>query len=163
MRPKAPRQAVSPSSDVMEDRWTEGPPRGARNITMKRKLILILTATVGLLANAGPVFAHHSGANYDRENLITLSGTVTEFEFTNPHAQIHFDGKDAQGNIVKWVAVGDPPKRLYSLGWTKTTVKPGDQITLTGGPRKDRKPEIDMRNDQVMLNGKKLGQKGGGQ
>ena len=83
---------------------------------MKRKLILILTAIVGLLANAGPVFAHHSGANYDRENLITLSGTVTEFEFTNPHAQIHFDGKDAQGNIVKWVAVGDPPKRLYGRG-----------------------------------------------
>ena len=118
---------------------------------------------VGLFTTAGSALAHHSGANYDRENLITLSGTVTEYEFINPHVQIHFDVKDAQGNIVKWVAVSDPPKRLYTLGWTKTTVKPGDQIAITGGPQKDGKPEIDMRNDQVLLNGKKLGQKAGGE
>lgn len=129
---------------------------------MKSNQVPVLMVAMGLLVIAAPMFAHHSGANYDRENLITVSGMVTEFEFTNPHAQIHFDGKDAQGNIVKWIAVGDPPKRLYSLGWTKTTVKPGDEITITGGPRKDGKPEIDMRNDQVMINGKKLDPKGGG-
>ena len=127
---------------------------------MKSKFVL-RNAAIGLLVIAVPMLAHHSGANYDRDNLITLSGTVTEFEFTNPHAQIHFEVKDAQGNIVKWVAVGDPTKRLYSLGWTKTTVKPGDQITITGGPRKDGKPEIDMRNDQVLINGKKLDPKAG--
>ncbi len=123
---------------------------------MKHRLLIPLIVAFIFLADAGAIIAHHSGANYDREHLITLSGTVTEFDFTNPHGQIHFDVEDEQGNVVKWIAVGDPPQRLFKRGWTKTTFKPGDQITITGGPRRDGTKEIDMRNDQIVINGKKF-------
>ena len=123
---------------------------------MKTKLIVSCIVAAFAMLAASSSFAHHAGANYDREHLITLSGTVTQYDFTNPHVQIHFDVKDAQGKIVKWTALGDPPQRLFKFGWTKTTVKPGDQITITGGPRKDGMTEIDMRNDQLQINGKKI-------
>lgn len=125
---------------------------------MNTTLLIALAVTAVFLAIPGDALAHHAGANYDREHLITLSGTVTEYDFTNPHVQIHFDVKDAQGKIAKWTALGDPPQRLFKVGWTKTSVKPGDQITVTGGPRKDGLPEVDMRNDQLLVNGKKIGQ-----
>jgi len=129
---------------------------------MRSKLLIAIVTAVGLFVIARPLSAHHAGANYDREHLITLSGTVTEYDYTNPHVQIHFDVKDAHGNIVKWIGVGDPPQRLYKAGWTKTSVKVGDQITVTGGPRKDGSKEIDMRDDQLTINGKKLSFKAAG-
>ena len=124
---------------------------------MKRKpWIILATMAVGLLVIAGSVSAHHAGANYDRTHVITLSGTVTEYHFINPHVQIYFEVKDAQGSIAKWVAVADPPQRLYKRGWTKTSLKPGDQITVNGGPRKDGTPEIDIyRVEELVVNGKK--------
>ena len=85
-----------------------------------------------------PVWAHHSGAIYDRENPITLTGTVTEFAFVNPHARIHFEVKDANGNVVKWVAISGPPQTLFRQdGWTRNTLKPGDKITITGAPSRN--------------------------
>jgi len=130
--------------------------------TTKSKLLIIALMAVGAFVVERPLSAHHAGANYDREHLITLSGTVTEYDFTNPHVQIRFDVQDAKGSIVKWIAVGDPPQRVYKAGWTKTSVKVGDQITVTGGPRKDGSKEIDMRDDQLMINGKKLSFKAAG-
>jgi len=123
---------------------------------MKKELWTTWAVAAGFLTMAGPILAHHAGANYDREHLITLSGTVTEFIFTNPHAQILFDVKGPDGSVVKWVGVGDPPQRLYKAGWTKTSLKPGDQITVTGGPRVDGSKELDIRDDQLTVNGKKL-------
>ena len=67
--------------------------------------------------------------------------------------------EDAQGNVVKWVGVGDPPLRLFKVGWTKSSIKVGDKITVTGGPRFDGTKELDMRNDQLIVNGKKLGER----
>ncbi len=126
---------------------------------MEKKLWGALAAVGCMFAMAGSAVAHHAGANYDREHLITLSGTVTEFIFTNPHTQIVFEVKGADGTVVKWVGVGDPPQRLYKVGWTKTSVKPGDQITVVGGPRVDGSKELDIRDDQLTVNGKKLSQK----
>ncbi len=123
------------------------------------KLWIFLVAVAGLIIAARPVAAHHAGANYDREHLITLTGTVTKFVFINPHAQIFFDVKDANGKVAQWLGVGDPPQRLFKLGWTKNSLKPGDEITVTGGPKTDGTNEIDIRNDQLIVNGKKLSQK----
>ena len=124
---------------------------------MKGKRDLVLRVAIGLLVIAVPMSAHHSGANYDREHLITLSGTVTEYKFTNPHVQIHFDVKDEQGNIGKWVAVGDPPQRLFKLGWTKTTLKPGDKIKFTARPFKNGDPGGLFVN-VTLADGRTLGQ-----
>ena len=90
-----------------------------------------------LVAAACPLLAHHAGSTYDSEHLLTLTGTVTEYQLINPHSQIHFDVKDAQGNIIKWVALSGPPQRLFRAGWRSDTLKPGDQITITGAPSKD--------------------------
>jgi len=128
---------------------------------MRKNSWRILVVAVSLIGVSEVLSAHHAGANYDREHLITLSGTVTGFVFANPHTQILFDVEDAQGNIVKWIGVGDPPGRLYKVGWTKNTIKVGDKITVTGGPRIDgSSKELDMRNDQLIVNGKKLGERG---
>ncbi len=71
---------------------------------MKSKLFAVLAAGVVLLLVSGPMFAHHGGVQYDTKHAVTVTGTVTEFMFTNPHVQIHFDVKDETGNVEKWVA-----------------------------------------------------------
>ena len=68
----------------------------------------------------------------DRANVVTLQGTVTSFAWANPHVQIHFDVKDANGNVEKWTAESASVTRLSRSGWTRDTLKPGDQITVTG-------------------------------
>lgn len=122
---------------------------------MRSKPFAALAVAVGLLAVAGPMFAHHAGNVYDREHPITLQGTVTEFAFINPHVQIHFEAKDEQGNVVKWVAETSPPQRLYRAGWTTKSLKPGDEITITGAPYKDGATKMSVQR-LVAPDGKEL-------
>ena len=104
---------------------------------MKKNLLAVLGTGVVLLLVARPVLAHHAGILYDKEHPVTVTGTVTEFMFTNPHAQIHFEVKDESGTVEKWVAETAGPQRLLRLGWNKSTLKPGDKITVMGAPFKD--------------------------
>ena len=101
---------------------------------MKYEGLGVLAAAACLFMVATPVFAHHSPSLYDKEHPITLTGIVTEFRFISPHAQIHFEVKDENGNVVKWIAHTSPPSKMYRRGWTRNTLKPGDAITVTGGP-----------------------------
>src|SRR5438132_198207 len=104
---------------------------------MKNKLFVVLVAVAALLAVRAPLFAHHGESLYDAHHLITLAGTVTKFEMINPHALIHFDVKDDKGNIEHWTAQGTAPNNLRRVGWTRDSLKPGDQITVSGYPYKD--------------------------
>lgn len=104
---------------------------------MKSKLITILAAGVTLFAVSGPVLAHHGGAQYDTKRPVTVTGTVTEYIFTNPHVQIHFDVIDESGKVDKWIAETASPQRLFTFGWNAKTLKPGDKITATGAQLKD--------------------------
>lgn len=104
---------------------------------MKDKLIAVFAAGMVFLTIAGPMFAHHGGAQYDAKNPVTVTGTVTEFRFTNPHVQIHFDAKAENGDVEKWVAETASPQRLFGFGWNAKTLKPGDKITVTGAQLKD--------------------------
>lgn len=105
---------------------------------MKQNRLAVLAAAAALLLVSYSGSAHHSGVIYDRDNPITLEGTVTKYEFVNPHVRIHFEVKDANGNLVKWVAVTGPPQTLFRRdGWTKTTLKPGDKIAVTGAPSRE--------------------------
>lgn len=101
---------------------------------MKNKRLTQLAAGVILLAISCPLFAHHSAARYDRNKRMTLKGTVTRWLLINPHAQVHFEVKDDKGNVEKWIAESGPPQRLYRAGWNPKSLKPGDQITVTGAP-----------------------------
>jgi len=104
---------------------------------MKRNLFPVLFAGVVLLLVSGPMFAHHGGAQYDTKHPVTMTGTVTEYMFTNPHVQIHFDVKDETGNTEKWIAETASPQRLFTFGWNAKTLKSGDKITVTGAQLKD--------------------------
>ena len=104
---------------------------------MKRNLFPVLLAGVVLLLVSSPMFAHHGGAQYDTKRPVTLTGIVTEYMFTNPHVQIHFDVKDEAGNTEKWIAETASPQRLFTYGWNAKTLKAGDKITVTGAQLKD--------------------------
>ncbi len=96
--------------------------------------------TAGLLILNSPALAHHGNAAYDLENPITLKGTVTEFAWSNPHVQIYFDVKDDKGKVVHWATETVSPGLLSRAGWTKTELKPGDEIAITLGPAKNGAP-----------------------
>ena len=109
---------------------------------MKSKLFATLCAGVVLLLVSGPLLAHHGGAQYDKEHAVTVTGTVTEYLFTNPHVQIHFDVKDEKGNVEEWLAECPSPNRMSRTGWYKDALKPQDEITITGNPTKDGSKSI---------------------
>jgi hypothetical protein len=99
-----------------------------------RRYVLLFLALRG---SAQVLFAHHSvGAYYDTTREITLSGPVTEIEWTNPHMFLHVDVRDDQGQVTNWAIETDSPNALSRAGWVRTTVKPGDEITATGYPSK---------------------------
>jgi hypothetical protein len=93
---------------------------------------LVLTAVAVLLGFSMPLLAHHGAAAYESNNPLTLKGTVTDFQFVNPHCQIFFDVKNDKGEIEHWRSELTAPNKLSRAGWTKRSLKPGDQITVTG-------------------------------
>jgi hypothetical protein len=101
---------------------------------MKVRLVTNLMVAFLTLAMGGAAFAHHGAAAYDTAKSVTVKGTVTDFQFTNPHVLIFIDSKDEGGNVQKWQGELTSPNHLARAGWTKSTIKVGDQITLTGNP-----------------------------
>ena len=88
-----------------------------------------------LLMCAAAAWAHHSFSPvYDAKRSTTVSGVVTEFRFVNPHAMLTVDVKDDAGKLVKWTVEFPGQLNLAENGWTKESLKPGDQITVTGNP-----------------------------
>ncbi len=112
-------------------------------------------AAVVLLVS-GLAFAHHGAAGYESNRVTTLKGTVTEFRFQNPHAQIFLDVKDSTGKVQNWILEAVGIATLSRSGWTKSIMKPGDEVTVTGNPAKNGSPS--MRLTKVVLaSGKELG------
>lgn len=97
--------------------------------------LIALAAALALLSN--PVSAHHSTAEFDMAASTSAKGTVTKFEWTNPHAYIYMDVKDDNGNTVGWSGELGSPGMLARVNWKRDTVKPGDEITIYGNPAKD--------------------------
>ena len=99
---------------------------------MRVKPFVLFTVVVGLLAVSSSTFAHHGTANYDMTKVVTLKGTVTDFQFINPHTLILFDVKNEKGIVEHWQAEATSPNHLVRAGWTKNIVKSGDEITISG-------------------------------
>ncbi len=122
---------------------------------MKARFILPLAVLGASLVVAGPAFAHHSMSMYDSRRDTTFKAVVTEFDWANPHSHIIFTATDEHGNVEKWDAEGPGPNRLANHGWSKDTLKPGDQVTIIGNCNKDGSPT--MRFEKVILaNGQEL-------
>ena len=103
-----------------------------------KKLLLTLAALFCIAAIPSPLRAHHGEANYDTSKTVSVKGTVSVFEFVNPHVQITIDVKNDKGEIEKWTGEARSPAMLSRYGgWDKNTIKVGDVITLSGHQTKN--------------------------
>jgi hypothetical protein len=101
-------------------------------------MILRSALLVTLVLGAGAAFAHHSApVFYKVEERITVSGTVTEFRFNNPHAILKFDVVAANGEKQQWTAETTSPSILRRRGWSQESFAPGDKVKLEGMPSQD--------------------------
>jgi len=96
--------------------------------------LFIALAAVAVFVPAA--LAHHSVSMYDMDHPTTVKGTVERLEWTNPHAYIYLSVKDEKGQTIEWAVEINSPNFLRHNGWTSTTVRPGDVVTVTGGAAK---------------------------
>jgi hypothetical protein len=106
------------------------------------KLALLTIGLYIATQAAGPLLAHHSfAAEYDDKKPVTLKGTVTKIEWTNPHiwffVDVKSEGKTENTKIEHWQCEGGPPNMLVRQGWKKDALKVGDEITVQGFRAKD--------------------------
>ncbi|HEX4999300.1 MAG TPA: DUF6152 family protein [Terriglobia bacterium] len=127
---------------------------------MKPILSSILAALI-VASFAVPGVAHHgTSITYEMDKTITVSGTVTEFDFSYPHPSLFFDVKDDKGQVVKWGAEFLPtPAALKNAGWTKETIKFNDKVVLGCHPSKSGKPVCALAS--LSINGKAINVGGG--
>jgi len=104
---------------------------------MKLGLPAYFFVAVGLMVVSLPLSAHHGAAEYDNAKTISLQGTVTALQYLNPHALILFTVKDDKGQTADWTAELQSPNLLSRRGWSRSTLKPGDQVVITGHPVKN--------------------------
>jgi hypothetical protein len=96
------------------------------------------TAVLGAWASAAA--AHHSGAMFDEQREVTVTGTVKEFQYTNPHSWLLVDVKGADGKVTTWGFEAEGPSTLMRAGIRRSDLPPGTEITITGHPMKDGRP-----------------------
>jgi hypothetical protein len=110
-----------------------------------RKPLLAAVFVVCLVVISGPAFAHHGGGAYDAAHPITMTGTVKEFLFIQPHPLITLAVKDDQGAVTEWSVEMTAPNHLSHYGWNGKKLKPGDQITVVGAPAKNGLKVLNLR------------------
>ena len=126
---------------------------------MKGKFIICVALGIGVWIFSLPLLAHHGGAAYDMEKSVTLKGTVTEWVWSNPHCVLMFDVTDDRGQVVQWSSETENPSSMIHQGWTKQSLKPGDQITITMYQAKNGKP-IGRIVEVLLPNGQRLAGRG---
>jgi hypothetical protein len=122
---------------------------------MKSKLLASSIALVTLLVLCGSALAHHGTPAYSSKVTELKNATVTKFVWSNPHSLIYFDVKDEKGNVVHWVGETGAPTAITPLGWTKTTLAPGDVITVYIFASKTGSP-VGRLNHIVLADGTRL-------
>jgi hypothetical protein len=115
----------------------------------------IVAATVGVVTFCVPLFAHHGAASFDTSKMVTVTGTVTEYVWANPHVLVKVDAKDDRGNITQWVLEAWNPVTQAGRGWTKNTFKFGDEVSLSINPAKNGQPVGEIRG-RIVINGKEF-------
>jgi hypothetical protein len=121
---------------------------------MQKTLVGLLAA--GCLLPGPPVMAHHSFAMFDISKEIVIQGTVTEFQWTNPHTWIEMDVTAADGATMHWSIEAGSVAGLSREGWTRHTLNRGDKITLVAHPLRDGKPGGSLMGI-TLADGKHLG------
>ena len=102
-----------------------------------KQTVLWGVMSLGLLAATSPASAHHSFAPFDLRAQKTVTGTVKQVDWTNPHTWVWVDVPNDQGGVDTWGFEGMSPNYLARRGWTKSTLKPGDRISVAFRPLRD--------------------------
>ncbi len=122
---------------------------------MKLRLLVSFAVMTVLLVSSGGLFAHHGASPYDTSQLTTLKGTVTDFQFINPHVVLAVDVTDGKGKTENWIGEANSPNVLSRHGWDKDIIKKGDQITVIGNRGKNGSKTLRLQK-VVLSNGKEL-------
>ena len=122
---------------------------------MKNWLLAAFAGIAVLLLVAAPIFAHHGTSAYDTTKLTTVKGTVTDFQFNNPHVMISLETKDDKGKIETWTSEANSPNVLTRHGWDRDIIKKGDQITIIGNRPKNGAKTLRLQK-VVLSNGQEL-------
>ena len=104
---------------------------------MSKKLLTLIVTVLVLSVSAA---AHHGNSAYDETARVPIKGVVTEFVWTNPHSQIYLDVKGKNGKVVHWGIETNSPGILTRAGWTRHSLKAGDQVTIILCPAKNGEP-----------------------
>lgn len=123
---------------------------------MKSKIAVLSVLALSLVVVTVPLFAHHGTAVYDNAKRITLNGTLTRFDFVNPHILLYIDAPDSTGTMRNWVIEMSPPSLATHSGWTKDMMKVGDKIEYTISPARNG-AFVGRGGNSVTVNGKQLG------
>ena len=115
-----------------------------------------LTAALVALVIASPAWAHHSFAPFDQTREVTMTGEVREFQWTNPHVWLQVRVKNASGAEEEWAFEMISPNVLRRMGWTKSSLKPGDVVTVVANPARDGS-FVGLMLNVTGANGRKIG------
>jgi hypothetical protein len=127
---------------------------------MRMRPISVFAMAAGLLSVSMPLLAHHGTAVFDTDKTLTLKGSVTEWDWSNPHCLLQFDVKNESGQLVHWIAETQNPANMVYAGWGKASFKPGDEVAVTLMPTKNGLPYGRIKL-VVLPNGKTLNASGG--
>lgn len=112
------------------------------------RLVALLGVTGGLLLHLPSAPAHHGAGIFDAETNVTYSGTVTDFQYVNPHVLVYIAVTGADGTTVEIAGELTSPNRLSrmsgEIAWHRDVLKPGDEVTMTGHPARNGAPAVDI-------------------
>ena len=107
---------------------------------MRRKALGFLIVAAGISLVSGPISAHHGVAHYDMKKTIVLTGTITAFDWGNPHCLVHLDVMDDSGHFRHWTLEMASTFAMSKRGWEKDTLKRGDQVVAETHPAQNGTP-----------------------
>ena len=107
---------------------------------MKGKMLVVLAAVGSLVMFSSSAMAHHGVAGYDMTKTITVHGTVSKFDWSNPHVVVYVDAKNEGGEMQHWTIEFASPVHMVRAGWSKGSMKTGDDITIETHPSRNGAP-----------------------
>jgi hypothetical protein len=126
-----------------------------RRFLVRNKVLGVFIAAVCCLAIAVPLAAHHGAAGYDMEKQLVMKATVTDWLWANPHCFLRYDTTDDKGEVAHWTVEVSNPVDMTKRGWSKHSLNPGDQVTVTVRPARNGAP-IGQLLKVVLPNGQTL-------